>query len=82
MTDTSVTLGPVCSDCEKPHPFGLMCPECHEPVVEKPPIRWHWAWGPTPRYSHHPDREPLCPVVGDDGYEPAEPINYHGQDLP
>jgi hypothetical protein len=81
MTNTAVTTIPICPDCKISHPLGLMCPECHEPVVELPHITWHWALGPAPHYSHYPDREPLCPVIGDNGYEPAQPIDYRGQDL-
>jgi hypothetical protein len=80
MTNTSATLGSVCSDCEKPHPFGLMCPECHESVVYNPRWIWNVHFGMLPEYSHL-DGEPLCPVMGDNGYEPAQPIYYHGQEL-
>jgi len=50
------------------------CPECGEPAIRAadprpdrypatfPPITWT-----------HLDGEPLCPVIGPDGYQPAEP---------
>jgi hypothetical protein len=72
---------PVCQECGKPHEFGLICPECHEPAIYNPLYIWNVRFGSLPRYSHL-DGEPLCPVVGNNGYEPAQPINYHGQDLP
>lgn len=52
------------------------CPECGELAVRAvptdltPPQR---TQGPRPSHSHH-DRTQLCPVVGDKGYEPAQPI--------
>lgn len=51
------------------------CPECGEPVQPKPPtVSFPWvAHGlPIPRWSHL-DGEPLCPVIGPDGYQPADP---------
>lgn len=50
----------------------LICPECGEPVVTQAPSSWLPAWGPAPAYSHL-DGEPLCPVVGPHGYQPANP---------
>lgn len=47
-----------------------VCPECHEPARPCPPHRWVPANGPRPAWSHV-DGEPLCPVVGVDGYRPA-----------
>lgn len=44
----------------------LVCSECLEPA----------------RFDHvkgthtHNDGEPLCPVVGDEGYEPCQPMDY------
>ena len=49
-----------------------LCPECGEQALNKPPRRWLPAWGPVPKFSHR-DGEPLCPVIGPDGYEPAQP---------
>lgn len=57
--------------------MALICPGCGEPVVKKAPRdltpAQQWA-GLAPRYSHAVDRTQLCPVVGEDGYEPAEPV--------
>ena len=51
----------------------LACPECGEPAHAVPPHEWPLAgWTPRPRFSHH-DGTPLCPVLGPDGYTPAEP---------
>jgi hypothetical protein len=52
-----------------------ICPECGE-LVEKVPPRVDvtpqlWEWG-IPNWSHT-DRTPLCPVVTERGYEPAQP---------
>ena len=52
--------------------YEWQCPECGEPAVEDPPDRWTQAYGPAPRFSHF-DGEPLCPVMGANGYEPAQP---------
>lgn len=51
---------------------GLVCPECGEDAVACPPTHWTAAYGPPPEHSHT-DGEPLCPVVGRDGYRPARP---------
>src|SRR5690348_11001815 len=54
-------------------PVPLVCPECGEPARATPPREWQLAgWTPRPRSSHH-DGTPLCPVIGTDGYAPAEP---------
>lgn len=65
---------------ETPAPAGitqtLTCPECGEPARPAPPHEWEWllsGWKPRPAFSHH-DGTPLCPVIGPDGYEPADPI--------
>lgn len=53
-----------------------VCPECGEPIVNRPPTESPWlttflaAGNPKPKWSH-PDGEPLCPVMGAGGYEPA-----------
>lgn len=52
---------------------SLICPECGEPALATPPRTWTPAWGPPPPYAHA-DGEPLCPVVGSGGYEPAQPV--------
>jgi hypothetical protein len=68
---------------DEPHPgtrprstgtrVPLVCPECGDPARAVPPQEWPLAgWAPRPRFSHH-DGTPLCPVVGPDGYTPAEP---------
>lgn len=49
----------------------LKCPECGELVQAKQPVAWNPKWGPAPDASHL-DGEPLCPVIGDSGYEPAK----------
>jgi hypothetical protein len=52
-----------------------VCPPCGEPVRRTPPtspVPWAAHQRPAPRWSH-PDGEPLCPVVADPGYRPAEP---------
>lgn len=50
-----------------------VCPECGEPTVDRPPTSWLAAWGPPPEHSHT-DGQPLCPVIGDGGYRPADPL--------
>jgi hypothetical protein len=32
--------------------FTLICPECREPAVLRPPTIWTPAWGGPPPYSH------------------------------
>jgi hypothetical protein len=56
------------------------CPECEEPVVHQPPTSTGWvtAWTAShgrelPEWSHT-DGEPLCPVMGEHGYEPVQPV--------
>jgi hypothetical protein len=60
------------------HPGQAFCPECGGPAVARPPTSWLPAWGPPPSYSH-PDGEPLCPVVGEHGYQPAGPVLPDGR---
>ena len=69
-----------------PRPTGtrmpLVCPECGEPARAVPPHEWPLAgWAPRPRFSHH-DGTPLCPVVGPDGYTPAETTGPADTDTP
>ncbi|WP_052711010.1 antirestriction protein ArdA [Pseudofrankia sp. DC12] len=45
---------------------GYACPECEEPIVER-------AEGLDPATWTHQAGEPLCPMVGSAGYEPAQP---------
>jgi hypothetical protein len=57
-------------------------PECGEPARKVPPREWPLAgWAPRPRFSHH-DGTPLCPVVGPDGYTPAETTGPADTDTP
>lgn len=54
---------------------GLECPECGEDAVEQTPetlVPYDAHERAVPRYAH-PDGEPLCPVAGPSGYEPAQP---------
>jgi hypothetical protein len=52
----------------------LVCPECQKPAHAVAPRECLLSgWIPRPRFSHS-DGTTLCPVVGPDGYEPAEPI--------
>ena len=56
-----------------PHDGPLVCPECGEPVLPRAPSSWQPALGPAPAHSHL-DGQPLCPVVGPHGYQPAYPV--------
>lgn len=49
------------------------CPECGEPARAEHPTTWDYRWGPAPDFAHL-DGEPLCPVIGDTGYEPADAV--------
>ncbi len=60
---------------------GWVCPECGEPVVPVAPAVWTSAWGLAPGWSHL-DGQPLCPVVGPAGYQPADPVTDSGDDGP
>jgi hypothetical protein len=54
---------------------GRVCPECGEPARRRPPttgVPWAAHRLSVPDWSHV-DGGPLCPVVGDRGYRPAEP---------
>lgn len=58
----------------------LLCPECGEPAQRKPPrsnVPYAAHGMATPEFSHL-DGEPLCPVVGDAGYQPADPVDADG----
>ncbi|HET8662582.1 MAG TPA: hypothetical protein VFM55_26875 [Micromonosporaceae bacterium] len=54
------------------------CSGCGEPAVNRPPqpSGWLTTWTATghrvPAWSHR-DGEPLCPVIGPHGYQPAQP---------
>lgn len=55
---------------------SMVCPECGEPVEARTPdsmTPWQAYGMTTPEYAHL-DGEPLCPVVGEHGYEPAQPV--------
>lgn len=49
-----------------------VCSECGEPAQQVSPNDWLPAWGSAPAWSHM-DGSALCPVVGANGYEPAQP---------
>lgn len=51
---------------------AAICPECREPAQESPATDIAPCWGPAPAWSHE-DGSALCPVVGANGYEPAQP---------
>ncbi|MFE2218346.1 hypothetical protein ACFW93_41310 [Streptomyces canus] len=51
---------------------AAICPQCGGPAVESPAVDIAPAWGPAPAWSHE-DGSALCPVVGPNGYEPAQP---------
>ncbi|MGW4640780.1 hypothetical protein ACWEN6_19760 [Sphaerisporangium sp. NPDC004334] len=55
-----------------------ICPECEEPAEHAAPTSWTPAWGRAPSWSHL-DGEPLCPVVGANGYQPATPTTTDRQ---
>jgi hypothetical protein len=52
---------------------AMVCPECGEPVRQRPPTALAPAGTPPTTWSHA-DGEPLCPVMGEDGYAPAHPV--------
>lgn len=54
----------------------MICPECGEEAVHRPPgIPFPWeAHGLNQPEWSHADGEPLCPVIGPHGYEPAQPV--------
>lgn len=55
---------------------GWVCPECGEPArpVRPATLVPYAAHGlPVPAWSHT-DGEPLCPVIGPAGYQPATPV--------
>ncbi|MGD9525313.1 hypothetical protein [Pseudonocardia sp.] len=59
-----------------PEVVALVCPECGEDAIEQPPaalVPYEAHDLARPVYSH-PDGEPLCPVVGPHGYQPADPV--------
>ncbi|WP_239335073.1 hypothetical protein [Frankia sp. CiP3] len=61
-------MGHVCPD--------HICPECDEEVISEPPtddLTPYAAHGLTAPAWAHLDGTPLCPVIGPDGYQPAQP---------
>jgi hypothetical protein len=52
---------------------AMVCPECGEPVRQRPPTALAPTGTPPTAWSHA-DGEPLCPVMTDDGYAPARPV--------
>jgi hypothetical protein len=66
---------PATTDTATDAALGRVCPECGEPVRRVPPrslVPWAAHGLPVPQWSHT-DGEPLCPVLGPDGYRPADP---------
>jgi hypothetical protein len=55
---------------------AMVCPECGEPVRQRPPTALAPAGTPPTAWSHT-DGEPLCPVMTQDGYAPARPVPLH-----
>lgn len=56
--------------------MAWICPECGEDAVKRTPrdlTAQQLHEGVRPGFSHR-DGTQLCPVVGDRGYEPAQPI--------
>lgn len=56
--------------------MSRICPVCSEPVIQRVPrdlTPQQRTTGTTLRHSHR-DGTQLCPVMGRDGYEPAEPV--------
>lgn len=54
----------------------MVCPQCGEPAQRHIPedlVPAHYADQPAPDWSHL-DGTQLCPVIGPDGYRPADPI--------
>ncbi|MGF7236471.1 MAG: hypothetical protein ACQSGP_16120 [Frankia sp.] len=54
----------------------MTCPECGELAVNRPPTTLfpYTAHGAARPEWSHTDGEPLCPIVGPDGYHPAQPV--------
>ena len=55
----------------------MVCPECGEPAVRGIPndlVPAHYTHISVPEWSHL-DGTQLCPVIGPDGYRPADPIS-------
>ena len=58
------------------HDAEMVCPQCGEAAREGVPtdlVPAHYADIPVPEWSHL-DGTQLCPVIGPDGYRPADPI--------
>jgi hypothetical protein len=57
-------------------PQPMICRECGEPAVHKQPrsqVPWKAHGLKCPEWSHR-DGTPLCPVMGQGGYEPSQPV--------
>lgn len=52
---------------------SYVCSECGEPVRNVPPTALTPPSMPPQEWSHL-DGEPLCPVMGECGYEPGRPV--------
>ncbi|MEX5633852.1 antirestriction protein ArdA [Parafrankia sp. FMc2] len=63
--DSLVELGRR-DQAERLERVGYACPECEEPIIEEVQGLDRATWA-------HEDGEPLCPVVGPGGYQPAQP---------
>ena len=53
---------------------NYICPECEEPVENKAPTTISPDAGPKRDWRHKRGKDPLCPIVGRRGYEPAKPV--------
>ncbi|MBL7491178.1 hypothetical protein I6A60_38635 [Frankia sp. AgB1.9] len=51
----------------------MVCPECGEPAVPHRPAVPAVAGRDDGTWSHR-DGQPLCPVIGPHGYQPADPV--------
>jgi hypothetical protein len=68
--DTDIETDEVDTDAD------MACPTCGEPAREGTPtdlVPAHYTGQKAPEWSHA-DGTQLCPVIGSDGYRPADPI--------
>jgi hypothetical protein len=55
--------------------MSLMCPECEEDAVQQAPtVDLTPQLRDNPPSCCHADGTPLCPVMGEGGYVPAEAV--------